>query len=127
MSDRLRILVADDDALTLRLVGDTLIKHGHEAVTVTDGGEALEYALDNDIDVLITDIIMPGVEGIELISEIINHKPNIRIIAMSGEGSVGYTSFLEMAKTVGARTVLEKPFKRTDLIAALNLVLSGQH
>ncbi len=123
MSDRLKILVADDDIMILRLVSDSLIKRDHEVITAIDGDEALEKALNNDIDVLITDIVMPGMEGIEVISEVAHKKPDVGIIAISSEGSAGYTSFLEMAKTVGAGASLKKPFKRRDLIIALHSVM----
>lgn len=116
----MKILVADDDKMIRQLLQTTLEKEGHEITLAVDGLEALKIAKDKIFDFLITDIIMPGVEGIEVISEIREIQPKIKVIAISSSGAVGFTSYLTLASTVGASATLKKPFTPSELITILN-------
>jgi YesN/AraC family two-component response regulator len=74
--------------------------------------------------IVITDIIMPDKEGIEMITELKRDYPRIKIIAMSGGGRSGPQNYLEMAKHLGASRTLAKPFKHSDLIGAVQELLN---
>lgn len=112
----MKILLAEDDKIQRMIIGSALEKEGHEVVTQEDGEEALKMAIAHDFDVIITDIMMPGKEGIELISELLEVKPDAKIIAISAEGNVGHSSFLQMALAMGAKAILKKPFTARELL-----------
>ena len=81
-----RILLADDDAAARELVQRALASEGHQVVSTQDGAEALEklQAGPASFDLLISDVQMPGVDGIELITKAVALAPNLRVILMSG-------------------------------------------
>ena len=81
---------------------------------------------DNQIDLVITDIIMPKKEGIETIIEIKGICPDIKIIAMSGGGRNQPESYLRLAKKAGAPYTIQKPFKTSDLIEVVYELLKRE-
>lgn len=117
------ILVADDDPSIRHLYKLILEREGHKVYLANDGVEALVQAKKHEIDVLITDIIMPRKEGIETIVEIREMNPEIKIIAISGGGRRGNQDFLRMAEMVGANYSLAKPFEPHDLLKILKTCL----
>lgn len=114
------VLVADDDAMMLKLIDLTLSKSGYNITTVLNGMDALREIGKHHYDVVITDIMMPGMEGIELISEIIDRKSNAKILAISSDQAAGFTSLLTLAKTVGASEILSKPFRPAQLVEVMD-------
>jgi CheY-like chemotaxis protein len=111
-----KILVIDDDALIRNMVSSSLMKAGHEVECAENGVDGLRKAQENPPELVITDMLMPDMEGIETIMEMRSKNPNIGIIAMSGGGSTGNMDFLEMASRLGAQHVLKKPFKPSVLL-----------
>jgi DNA-binding response OmpR family regulator len=110
------ILLLDDDETVLEVLGTALRRVGHEVHMATDGAAGLSIARGCSIDVLVTDIIMPGMEGLETIRAIREVRPSIRVIAMSGGGAVGPRSYLELARALGADITLQKPFTMRELV-----------
>tara|TARA_B100001989_G_C24538007_1_gene465639 strand:- start:790 stop:1119 length:330 start_codon:yes stop_codon:yes gene_type:complete len=96
-----------------------LENNGCEVDCAKDGLEALNKIKNKHYDLLVTDIIMPKIEGIELIDMVIELAPNIKIIAMTAEGQAGHTSFLTLAETVGANASLKKPFTPSELLKTI--------
>ena len=88
-----------------------------------DGREGLDMLSKAKFDVVITDIIMPEVEGIEVLRTIKKDSPDTRVIAMSGGGRVGNTDFLKIAETLGADAILYKPVTKEGFMKALNTCL----
>lgn len=120
----LKILVAEDDLLTLTMIEKVLTKEGHQVLTVQNGNDAVKSIEENDFDLVITDIQMPGIEGIEVISEIMDKKPKTKTIAISSLGRTsGYTEFLSLATTVGANGVLKKPFTPKELLETIKDIM----
>jgi len=119
------ILLVDDHAEFLAVQRELLEDAGHTVVTASDGFKALAAVEARNFDLVITDIIMPGKEGIETIVELRRRYPLLKIIAMSGGGRVGAMSYLEMAEKLGAILTLEKPFNRAVLIEAVTTVLNA--
>ena len=118
-----RILLIDDDEAfrtTLRL---TLTQLGHNVSEACDGREGLQLHSVEPADVVFTDIIMPDREGIETIIALRRTQPDVRIIAMSGGGRVDARDYLSMAKKLGARCVLEKPFSIASMQNAIATAL----
>ncbi|MGH1455838.1 MAG: response regulator [Alphaproteobacteria bacterium] len=116
------ILLADDDKLVTMLLSKTLNDNGYSVTVVHDGEEAVEKALGSHYDFIITDILMPGIEGIEVISEILEKQPLAKIIAISSDGSAGYTTLLQLAQTVGASATLSKPISPSNLLETLDSI-----
>ena len=117
----MKVLVVDDDAAMRKMLGKMLTLAGHEAVEVPPGAEALTAVGAADYDVLLTDVIMPEVDGVELVRAARKGNPACSIIAISGgsnrlPASVG----LKLTEAFGADAVLYKPFTQADLLKALD-------
>jgi CheY-like chemotaxis protein len=119
-----RILVIDDDQLMCLALAKMLSAEGYIVTSAADGDEGLRLYRQNPFDVVITDMIMPDKEGIQIIRELRKLDPNIRIIAISGGGRGGATDYLKWAKLMGAKRCLTKPITREDLMGAVVEVLA---
>ena len=120
-----RILIIDDDDQFRSMLRKMLEKAGYNDIEeATNGSIGMKLFREDPFDVVITDIIMPDKEGIEMITELTRDYPNIKIIAMSGGGRIGPQGYLEMAEHLGASRTLAKPFKHSDLIAAVQEILN---
>jgi len=120
-----RILLVDDHAEFLAVQRELLEDAGHTVVTATNGFKALAAVDAESFDLVITDIIMPGKEGLETIIELRRRHPLLKVMAMSGGGLVGACGYLELAEKFGAVHTLEKPFSRGVLIDAVTTVLNA--
>jgi YesN/AraC family two-component response regulator len=120
----MNILVVDDEPVILRLLQDTLEDAGYSVTTANNGRKATRLIQENSFDLIITDIIMPELEGIGLIRNTQRDFPEIKIIAISGGGLIGPNNYLEVAKSVGASASLLKPVIRSELLATVKKVLS---
>jgi DNA-binding response OmpR family regulator len=97
-----------------------MLRHqGHEVREADSGISGLRSFHENIPDLVITDIIMPDMEGVETISEIKKLRADMRIIAMSGGGRIKNTDFLKLASAAGANVILNKPFDNKELNAAV--------
>lgn len=120
------ILIMDDEKGILSVLEDSLILEGFNVLTAMDGIEGLKLFNDNKVDLVITDILMPGKEGIETIIEMKEICPEINIIAMSGGGRNQPDGYLGIARRLGAKYTFAKPFDISDLIDAVNELLEGK-
>lgn len=114
-----RILVVDDEQdirdVTCLLLG----KSGYEAISI-DGAQAALDAMEKEpYDLVLTDMLMPDMDGVELITEIRRRDPAQVIVAMSGGGHAPKESYLQIAKLYGVQGVLSKPFNQEKLFEAL--------
>lgn len=100
-----------------------LERDSHDVITAENGTQALQYVKEQLIDAVILDIIMPEKEGFETITELRRDYPNLKIIAISGGGSIGATNYLKLAKTLGAHLAIEKPVGMQELKAAIHQLL----
>jgi len=117
------ILVIDDDpsiCLALQLV---LKQLGHKAITAGDGRSGLATYRSTKFDLVVTDIIMPQMEGIETVMALRRCCPTVKIIAMSGGGRCGADEYLSLACKLGAKRTLTKPFSMEDFSTALSEAL----
>jgi CheY-like chemotaxis protein len=117
--ERTRVLVVDDSADMRTSTKILLELLGYEVETAADGAAALRMQKARPCDVLITDIFMPGIEGIETIAEFKATWPAVRVIAMSGGGERTKSDYLAAALQIGADATLYKPFSPATLVAAL--------
>ena len=114
-----RILLIDDDESVRTMLRLTLAHFGHTVIEAHNGKEGLELFRHANADLLITDIVMPEKEGLEVLMELRKKHPPVKIIAISGG------DYLHMAKLMGAAKVLAKPFSTNVLIAAIDELLPG--
>src|SRR5258707_14142324 len=105
-----KILVIDDESAILEMTVAVLCHSGHEAIGATNGDDALKLVRESHFDLVITDIVMPGKEGLEIIATLRRQAPKTRIIAMSGGGIIGRNDYLKLAFKFGASQTLAKPF-----------------
>lgn len=114
-----RILVIEDNADFQELLKLALEAEGYRVSTAPNGQAGLEILAREPADVVITDIFMPGKEGIETIAELRKQAPQVRIIAMSGRPSNTDFDPLSIAAELGASATLKKPFELDELLAAV--------
>ena len=115
------ILIVDDEETDRVGLAAMLESDGHEVYYAAEGNEALELYLTHRIHVVVTDMVMPGGDGLGLISALKNVDPRAAIIAISGKSR----SQLEASKIFGADRILEKPIDREALLSAVTDVLNG--
>ncbi len=111
----MRILLVDDDAQFVETMSELLRLKGYEVQTALDCLVAIDILQAEKIDLLITDIVMPHYDGLELIITVREQLPEIKIIAISGGGKIDKKTYLMMAKGLRADAVLEKPFLCSEL------------
>ncbi len=114
-----KILIIDDEPDFLDLLCKVLARTDHEVTAVDDGAQVLEGRTGVDFDLVVTDIIMPGVEGIETLAYFRRINPDIKLVAISGGGCFDASFHLKLARDLGAVRTLEKPF---DVYKFLDLV-----
>jgi len=118
-----KILVLDDEPSILLMIKKMLEKEGHEVYVAINGIEGMELFEEKKPDMVITDIIMPGKEGLETILELRKNHPGLKIIAISGGGRIGPQGYLPSAKYLGADMVFQKPLVQKEFIMAVSLLL----
>jgi CheY-like chemotaxis protein len=119
------ILVIDDDALVRQTLTLLLENKGYEVQCAPEGRQGLQAFHKRRPSLVITDIIMPEMEGIETIMELRILSRDCPIIAMSGGGRFGKADFLTVAKHLGATATLSKPFEAEDLLQTVAGCLAG--
>ena len=120
-----RILVIDDDEAFRPMVRQMLEHAGYEVLEAANGKQGLKIYEAETPDLVITDLIMPEFEGMETIMALLKDNPDAPVIAMSGGGRFTAIDVLSSARKFGAQQTLAKPFKRAELLAAVEQVLQG--
>lgn len=131
------VLVVDDEVDVRDAIKRVLDRAGYSVRLVENGAGALTELRTCPADVVITDIIMPKINGVEAIDSIRKEFPSVRIIAISGGGNFGLaayqpnaittSAYLAAAERAGAHMILTKPFESKDLIQAVEQVLGVGH
>ena len=117
------ILLVEDEPLVSETLCAAMKGKGHTVVMAANGVEGLKRFAEGSFDLVVTDIIMPDKEGIEMILEMRRHKPDAKIVAISGGGRTGNVEFLKMAGSLGAMATLNKPIRLADFFNVLNRCL----
>ncbi len=118
------ILIVDDEPALRKIVRQMLESEGHVAVEADNGRAALNVFRARNPEIVITDIVMPQKDGIEMIAELRRESPAVRVVAISGGGRTRNLDVLRLAERAGADVVLAKPFTRAELIDALERVVA---
>ena len=114
--DPLRVLIVDDEAELVSALEERLNLRGFQASGVTTGAEALSLLAEMPFDVVLLDLKMPGLGGLEVIKKIKVDQPGLRVILLTGWGS---EEDAEKGKELGAYDYLMKPVKISDLVRVL--------
>lgn len=117
------LLLIDDDIGMRSMLFRALTRAGYVVHEAGDGKEGLKLLAARPVGLVITDIIMPEVEGVELIFRIRKTHPKVPIIAMSGGGRLSPLGYLEVAKSCGANRTMTKPFEIEQLVRAIEELL----
>ena len=117
-----RILLAEDDAAVSEFVRRALTSAGHDVTAVHDGGAALERLMAEPFDLLLTDIVMPVMDGIELALTVADECPDLRILMMTA-----YAAEKQRAHNLDVliHDVVLKPFTLQQIVAAVRTALSN--
>ncbi len=124
-----RILVIDDEPELVRFVERALVGDGHEVASAYDGAVGLGMALNEDPELVVLDLVMPGVDGRQVLRALHATRPEIAVLVLSAESDVG--ARVEMLEA-GAVDFLGKPFAIRELLARVRArvaaaVAPGQH
>ncbi len=117
------ILVIDDEPQMLKMLERVLSMEGYTVLTAPDGKQGLNICRTNPIDLVITDVIMPEVEGLEVVMTLKRMLPAVKIIAISGGGRNQPTDYLFIAGRLGAHRTFVKPLDRKELLSAVKELL----
>jgi len=111
-----RVLVVDDEGYIRDLIRDTLRTRNYLAGTAANGVEALDILSRERYDIVVTDVIMPGMDGLELVKQVRRQYPAVHIIVLTGfPRSADISDFLAQ----GVDDFLPKPFRANDLMAVI--------
>lgn len=121
-----KILLADDDPTNCKVTSLRLEKIGHKVDVASNGFEAVQFASENEYDVILMDIAMPLMDGIEACAVIRNipdiHKSTVKVIAFTANASQDFDEKLERANFDG---VIKKPALTQDILEAIDAVAIG--
>lgn len=113
---RKQVLIIDDDAAIRGFLCDGFQLAGYEVNTAADGNQGMQEFREHSADLVITDLLMPGKDGLEIIRELRKECPSVKIIAISGGHTAGL-DFLQEARLFGALRTLAKPFTFEKILA----------
>lgn len=117
------VLIIEDDEFVMNMLKQTFERAGYEVGTASNGRIGLQLYQCKPFDVVITDLIMPDMEGIETISNLRKGNPNVQVIAISGGGRNSPEDYLHLAKKLGAAKTFPKPVDRNELLDAVKALI----
>ena len=117
------ILVVDDEEDIRELLRAMLEEAGHVVETACDGADGVCRFHTKQPDLVVTDILMPNMGGLNLITEVRRQHPDLPVIAISGGGTDGKLNFLKTAKTFPGVKTMDKPFGNQEFLDAVGEVL----
>ena len=118
-----KLLVVDDDINLLKYISEGLTKAGFEVKTLDNGADAIVLAIEESFDLILLDMLMPGLNGIQVARVLRKIIPKTPIIGLTGYIGKGYIS---QASTLGVK-ILTKPVVFKELIKEVNLILEPLH
>lgn len=109
-------MLVDDQDDVREMIKASLVRFKFTVIEASNGKEAMSRFKPGMVDLVITDILMPEEDGLEVIMKLRDIKPDIKIIAISGGGKAGPENYLSVARLLGADHVMAKPFSVRELI-----------
>ena len=123
----MKILLVEDDRMFAMMHLNHLGRRGYKIACAFDGTDALEQLRESRFDLVVTDLVMPGKEGIDVIQETKDKSPQTKILAISSAGAVGHSSYLDLARTYGADACLAKPFTPEQILREIKDLTHARH
>lgn len=120
-----RILIIDDDESVTSMLRTVLERNGYEVITAADGREGMRRYNAQPADLVISDILMPEMDGLEALKELRRLSPDVKIIAVSGGGARLNMDVLRVAELLGAAATFKKPYRIDALLDAVRQLLAG--
>jgi DNA-binding NtrC family response regulator len=120
-----RVLVMDDEEQLRDVLARALQHAGHEALQAENGADGMRMIKTQPVDLVVTDLVMPEMDGLEFIRELGRVRPGMRVIAISGGGIWDANSLLAVADMLGAFKTLIKPFDLTEFLKVVDEVLGA--
>lgn len=117
-----KVLIVDDSSLARRTVRQSLEELGHAVEEASDGAQALERYFINRHDVVVLDMVMNGMYGLEVLAKLRELNPDVRVIVLTADIQ---KSTLEHARAAGAAAFLNKPVNRQELARVVSALLNG--
>lgn len=119
------ILIVEDDPLMNRFLCRAAEEAGHRVISTANGREAVAAVGDTDLDLIVLDLVMPEMDGLETLNLIREARGAFKILAISGGGRVGAEDYLRVARILGADRTMAKPFSAPDFIREVSELLAG--
>lgn len=120
-----KVLVIEDDELARESVVLMLEENGHEVEMANDGDVGMKLFFKEHFDLVVTDLIMPEMNGMDVLMSIKQERPKTRVLVISGGGRLTPISYLDVAKKLGADEILAKPFSARELVASVKMALNS--
>ena len=120
-----RVLVIDDEELMRDLIRDLLEEENHAVEEASDGEVGLERHRAHPADLVITDIALPGKDGLTVIAEIRRMSPQTKVIVVSGGGYYAERDLLPEARALGVASTFTKPFHPADILRAVRVLVGN--
>jgi CheY-like chemotaxis protein len=124
MKPRKTILVADDEPTVRRLLHECLTNAGYKVIEAAEGAKALDHLMHQTVDLLVVDLVMPGMDGLEVIRSVKNMYPDLPIIVVTG--NLAQASYPEVVQFVGSERIFGKPLKMDVLLRVVGSAMGGQ-
>jgi len=122
-NEKVKILIVDDDPVVLEVMKSVVASHGFSISTANDGRQALAQVQSDQFSIIITDINMPIMDGMELLRYVKEHYPKIGVIVVTGLSE--HYSYVDVINA-GAIDYMTKPFESSELLAKLRRVIREQ-
>jgi len=119
------ILVVDEDQTTRMVIRTLLEDAGHEVVEAANGSEGLRALVDRVPDLIITELYMDGMDGIELLRRVRKAWPSEPVLVMSSRSGLDAARLLQVAQVLGASGLLDKPIVERHLLEAVGAILAA--
>jgi response regulator RpfG family c-di-GMP phosphodiesterase len=114
------VLLIDDEQVIRELIAEILVDAGHAVVSAANAREGLDHIDDKDVDIVVSDIVMPGLSGLELLEEVRQRRPNLPVVLVTGAGT---HAMLSDALAGGAAGLVMKPFSHAELQRSVGTAL----
>lgn len=121
-----QILVIEDDLEMREMLKTMLEREGYDVLIAADGQEGFDVFSSEPTNLIITDILMPEKDGIDVIDYFHSNYPGVNIIAISGGGCVGPEDWLQLVKHMGVSYTFKKPFNRKELLKTVRELLPSR-
>jgi CheY-like chemotaxis protein len=120
-----RVLIIDDNDELRGMLRAALEADGHQIAEAADGAEGLRLLRARGADAVLCDVFMPGTDGLETLKALKEEFPGLPVVSMSGGGFGGEVDLLGVARALGARAVLYKPFRLQAVRDVLQQILGA--